>query len=295
MTGVITVSDEWIKTTDGNDIFTKTWKTQSTPVATVVMVHGFGEHIGRYDRLFSLFASQGIECYGYDQRGWGETGKKSTQFGNNQGYDTALKDIDDAILNKKRQDVPLFLVGHSMGGGLTLNYLARGDKYKGVALVTGAIASAPLVTLSMAIPMPKYYALRAVSFVLPSITIQAGIDPAGMSHDQDEIKKYLEDPLVHDFATLATLAGFIDAGSDIIKTKAKLIKTPILYSHADTDPINLYQSTLSAYNLTSSTDKEMKTWPGLFHELHNETMPQRQEVSDYYLDWIKKHIPAVKN
>lgn len=62
------------------------------------------------------------------------------------------------------------------------------------------------------------------------------------------------------------MAGFLDAGSDIIKTKAKLIKTPILYSHADTDPINLYQSTVSAYNLTSSTDKEMKTWPGLFHE-----------------------------
>jgi acylglycerol lipase len=49
------------------------------------MVHGFGEHIARYDRMFSVFASQGIECYGYDQRGWGETGKKSTQFGNNQG------------------------------------------------------------------------------------------------------------------------------------------------------------------------------------------------------------------
>lgn len=90
------------------------------------------------------------------------------------------------------------------GGGLSLNYLARSKKYKGVALVTGAIASAPLVTLSMAIPTPKYYALRAVSVILPSITIQAGIDPAGMSHDQDEIKKYLEDPLVHDFATLAT-------------------------------------------------------------------------------------------
>jgi acylglycerol lipase len=49
------------------------------------MVHGFGEHIARYDRMFSLFVSQGIECYGWDQRGWGETGKKSGQFGNNQG------------------------------------------------------------------------------------------------------------------------------------------------------------------------------------------------------------------
>lgn len=51
----------------------------------VRMIHGFGEHIARYDRMFSIFVSQGIECYGYDQRGWGETGKKSNQFGNNQG------------------------------------------------------------------------------------------------------------------------------------------------------------------------------------------------------------------
>lgn len=70
--------------------------------------------------------------------------------------------------------------------------------------MTGAIASAPLVTLSMGIPAPKYYGMRILSSLLPSMTIQAGIDSAGMSHDQDEIEKYLNDPLVHDFATLAT-------------------------------------------------------------------------------------------
>ncbi|GAA5803601.1 Alpha/Beta hydrolase protein [Helicostylum pulchrum] len=290
-----TVVDEWIKTTDGNDIFTKTWKTSSAPVATLVMIHGFGEHIARYDRMFSVFVSQGIECYGYDQRGWGETGKKSNQFGNNQGYDTALKDIDNAVLKTKRENIPLFLMGHSMGGGLILNYLARGDKLEGVKLVTGAISSAPLVTLSMAIPAPKYYGLRFVSNFLPSFTIQTGVDAAGISHDQEEVKKYLEDPLVHDFATLATLGGFLDAGKDIIKSKAKLINTPVLYSHGDIDPINDYKGTLQAYGLTPSTDKEMKTWPGLFHELHNETMPQRQEVSDYYVNWIKNRLPAVKN
>ena len=90
------------------------------------------------------------------------------------------------------------------GGGLILNYLARGDIYKGVGVLTGAIASAPLVTLSMAIPTPKYYAIRGIAAIVPSLTIRAGVDPAGMSHDQEEIKKYLEDPLVHDYATLAT-------------------------------------------------------------------------------------------
>lgn len=96
-----------------------------------------------------------------------------------------------------------------------------------------------------------------------------------------------------------------------------MIKTPILYSHADTDPINDYKGTLEAFELTPSTDKEIKNWPGLFHEcksflfyitlfqfylftfyyyvlVHNETMPQRQEITEYYVNWMKKRIPPVK-
>lgn len=110
-----------------------------------------------------------------------------------------------------------------------------------------------------------------------------------------------------------TVRSFIDAGTDILKTKAKLVKTPILYSHGDADPINSYQGTLKAYELTPSSDKEMKNWPGLYHEcksililfsisyshfifsVHNETMPQRQEISEYYVNWIKKRCLAVKN
>lgn len=56
----------------------------------------------------------------------------------------------------------------------------------------------------MAIPTPKYYAIRAIAAIVPSMTIQAGVDSAGMSHDKEEVQKYLDDPLVHDFATLST-------------------------------------------------------------------------------------------
>lgn len=62
------------------------------------------------------------------------------------------------------------------------------------------------------------------------------------------------------------MKSFIDAGADIIKKQARLIKTPILYSHGDADPINAYTGTVKAYELTTSTDKELKNWPGLYHE-----------------------------
>ncbi|KAI9280504.1 Alpha/Beta hydrolase protein, partial [Sporodiniella umbellata] len=283
----VSVVDEWITTEDGAEIFTKTWKTKDQPVATLVMIHGFGEHIARYDRTFTAFANNGIECYGYDQRGWGETGKKSGHYGNNEGYDTVLKDVDNAVLKMRRDKIPLFLMGHSMGGGIVLNYVSRKNTYKGVNLIAGTLACSPLVTLSLPIPTIKNYGLRIVSCVIPKFVIQAGLSPEGISHDQEEIRKYKEDPLIHDFATLNTLKSFIDAGSDILKTQAKLIECPLLVSHGDADPINDYQGSVKAYELASSKDKEMKGWPGLYHELQNETAPERDQITEYYIEWIK--------
>ncbi|KAI8982210.1 Alpha/Beta hydrolase protein [Mycotypha africana] len=290
MTAEANVISNWFRTKDGHELYTKTWKsTNQPPTAMLILVHGFGEHVGRYDRMFTYFAQQGIESTGFDQRGWGETAKKTSLFGNNGGYETALKDIDETIKSIKREEIPLFLMGHSMGGGLILNYLARGDTFEGVKLLRGAIASAPLVTLSMPVPAIKYYPLQFLAKFLPSITIKAGVDPAGISHDEEEIQKYKDDPLVHDYATLATLKGFLDAGTDLLKKSLpKSIKTPILYSHGDADPINSFNGCSDAFEMTSSEDKELKNWKGLYHELHNEKMPERQQVTDYYVEWMKK-------
>lgn len=101
----------------------------------------------------------------------------------------------------------------------------------------------------------------------------------------------------------------IDAGSDILKSKAKLIECPILFSHGDADPINAYPSSVKACELASSKDKEMKGWPGLYHEcmyslnifyfsffffflVQNETFPEREQVSNYYIKWIKDRCPS---
>jgi acylglycerol lipase len=137
----------------------------------------------------------------------------------------------------------------------------------------------------MAVPAIKYYPMRLLSNVMPSFTINAGLNADGMSHDQDAIKEYLEDPLIHDYATIGTskfcayilyqstnqlinyeVRGFLDAGQAILDSQAQKIKTPILYSHGDADPINAYDSTAKAFQLTASADKELKTWSGLYHE-----------------------------
>ncbi|KAG0170473.1 hypothetical protein DFQ28_001730 [Apophysomyces sp. BC1034] len=303
----ITVQDKWITVSNNNELFTKTWKPAGKPVAHVILIHGFGEHIARYDHVATLFAQNGIQVYGFDQRGWGQTGKKSKQYGNNQGYNTALSDINEAVHAVHESGVPLFLIGHSMGGGLALNYLAKKEQFDGVKLVRGAIASAPLITLTLPISPLRYYPLMLVSRILPSWVIQAGLDPKGISHDEQEVQKYVDDPLIHDYATLSTskllrfqrlafakhfakVRGFLDAGYSLL-TEGKAIETPVLFSHGDADPLNSYHSTAKVYEIASSTDKSLRTFPGLYHELHNETRDERNKVLESYLEWIKARIP----
>ncbi|KAI8387967.1 Alpha/Beta hydrolase protein [Radiomyces spectabilis] len=285
----VTVVDEWIKTSDGTDIFTKTWKPTTTPVAQLLLIHGFGEHVNRYDDMCKVLASHGIQCYGYDQRGWGETGKRAKVYGDNQGYDTALKDVNEAVHKLRQKEGPVFILGHSMGGGILLNYLSRKDQYDGVQYVKGAIASAPLVTLTHPLPAIKYYPLLFISNFLPNFVISAGLDPKGISHDEQQVEAFKNDPLVHDYATLATIRGFLNAGQDLFD-RAKSITTPVLFSHGDADPINKYESTKQVYQTCASQDKILKTWPGLYHEPHKEKLPERDQVIRYYQDWILSHL-----
>ncbi|KAL0089710.1 Alpha/Beta hydrolase protein [Phycomyces blakesleeanus] len=287
----VQVVDEWSTTKDNYPIFTKTWKPAGKPVAQILMIHGFGEHIARYDEMFTFYAENGIESFGFDQRGWGETAAKSKEYGNNNGYMTALGDINAKIHKLKRPGVPLFLMGHSMGGGLVLNLLVKRDIFDGVDLLQGVISSAPLVTLTTPVHPIKYIPLSMLSKVFPSFVIRAGLDPNGISQDKEQVKKYIEDPLIHDYATLDTLRGFLEAGESLL-VEGNKIDVPILFSHGTADPVNDYASTKKVYELASSKDKEMKSWEGLYHELHNELVLERKNVIEYYLHWIKARIPT---
>lgn len=169
------------------------------------LIHGFGEHIGRYNEFCTFLAENGIYCHGYDQRGFGQTGKRSQQIGNNQGYHRALADINDAIHRVRNRNIPLFLFGQSMGGGLVMNFAASSEKeFDGLKEVTGIIAASPLVTLSMPISPLRYYPLQVAARIVPSFVIQAGLDFNAMSHDPKVAEELESDPLVHDYATLAT-------------------------------------------------------------------------------------------
>lgn len=106
---------------DGTQLYTKTWKPPSgDPVAKVVFVHGFSDHCNTYLELFPTLACRQILVYAFDQRGWGRSVKKLSARGRTGSTSQVLDDIDSVVKSQLPSDLPLFLMGHSMGGGEVL-------------------------------------------------------------------------------------------------------------------------------------------------------------------------------
>jgi acylglycerol lipase len=171
----VTIKEEWVKV-PGAELYSRTW----TPVpaslsylpiiATVLFVHGLGEHCERYDHVFSAFAAQGIKVLSYDQRGFGKTGRKAGIIGHSEGINVVNTDIKAMSALIRTKDVPHFIMGHSMGGFLALQFVAAGyEQFDGV------IASAPLTKMDPEPPMVQKYAIQTLGYFMPSLAVSNGL------------------------------------------------------------------------------------------------------------------------
>lgn len=155
--------------------YTRTWSPPAGTAtkATVVFVHGFAEHVDRYDHVFTEVAKHGIEVFGFDQRGFGQSATDATA-GVNGGWPQQQRDIDRWVVEKRRSDVPQFLWGHSMGGALVIKYGLAGLHRDGLR---GIITSAPLLE-QHASAKPLWLVLRLGSLaskVLPDQIIPVSV------------------------------------------------------------------------------------------------------------------------
>ncbi|KAF9279834.1 hypothetical protein BGZ88_012509 [Linnemannia elongata] len=287
-----TSKEEWITAEDGHEIFTKTWFAVGTPVAAVVFVHGLGEHIVRYDHVFEEFNKAGFQVSAYDQRGFGQTGRKSKTLGSTGGYDKAIPDITAALERGKIEGLPLFLMGHSYGGSLVLNYDCIGPLR---TKLTGVIASAPLV-LASAPTRPNALTVGfagLVSKILPSFQTQIVLDSSFISRDAEHVQKYDTDPLIHGYISTKGVYDMLTNGKLLLTDRYKIItkSVPVLIAHGTEDGLTDYKASKEFFDKIEVDDKEYKVYEDHFHELHNEPEDDRKVVIDYYIDWIRKHLP----
>lgn len=261
----------------GISVFHRHWNVPEAK-AVVCIVHGMGEHIGRYGHVAEFLSVQGFSTIGFDHQGHGRTvGKR----GHAAGLDAMLDDISN-LLEQARElypERPLLLYGHSMGGNLALNHVLRRKPD-----ITGVVVTAPWIRLPNPPSKLKVFFAKLANHILPKLTQPNGLDVNGLSNDKAVIEAYQNDPLVHDRVSVRVGVDLLDA-AQFLDTYKGALPCPTLLMHGLNDPLTSPAAT-EAFAERNPSNVTWKGWPGLKHEIHNE--PQQGEVLAFLVEWLRQ-------
>jgi alpha-beta hydrolase superfamily lysophospholipase len=268
----------------GKKLFRRAWLPAMAADCVIVVIHGFGEHCGRYEALGSWFARRGAAVHAYDQRGHGRTPGKR---GHADSFELLLDDLEVFIAFARAQHpaAPLVLLGHSMGG-LVVSALASGREPDIDLLVTSGAA----LTLSPDISRLKLWLAGAFRRLAPRLAMQAGLDLDGLSRDPEVRRRYEADPLVHGQMTAALAAGMLDAQQAASGAAAR-VAVPMLLLHGEADPLcpvsgsQTFHARLSPERTPGSA---LRIYPELLHEIFNE--PEGEAIFEDVRRWLLERL-----
>ncbi|SCW02496.1 LAFE_0F07712g1_1 [Lachancea fermentati] len=260
--------------------------------ARMLIVHGFDEHTQLYSRFMDNLSAVGIESFIFDQRGSGETSPGKLKGQTNEFH--TFNDLDHFLewnLKDKDAATPLFLFGHSMGGGICLNYGCNG-RYKDQ--VAGITVTGPLVVLHPHTQPRAIVRLCApvLAAALPRLRIDTGLDIDATTSDQRFRDFLRHDPLTMPvYGTLRQIYDFMERGKRLIHDKAHLSRfdRPVLVLHGQDDRINDPQGSQSFHDLCPVTDKTLNFYPAARHSLCLETDSVFEQVFRDLSVWVLHH------
>lgn len=258
------------------------------PNHAVVLIHGIGEHAGRFARVADCFNKKGIAVVSMDLRGHGRTEGKR---GHCAPRAEVLKDIDALIeyAQKKYPGVPLVMYGHSMGGNITLDYRGRGCHND---IPCAYIISAPWIRLVRPVTGALFQTVKLMSKLAPSLTISQAF-PEEQLGNVEYVRPYNDDPLVHSkISMLCAYEGFtigesLEKGTNEDNGRAK--NTPCLLMHGTDDLICDIEGSRCFAKHQNPGCFTMVEWPGYYHEIHNGGPDGRtgEEVINKAIEYIK--------
>jgi len=258
----------------------RSWR-PATPRAVLLIVHGYGEHSGRYEHLGQWFAARGFAVHAYDQRGHGRSG------GHPCHVDRFAEFLDDlarmlVVVREEEPGRPIFLVGHSMGGLITCSFLRerRPD-------VLGAILSGPALGLVDDFPAWRKWAARVGRRIVPRLSLPSGLDSSAISRDPEVVRLYREDPLVHSTMTSSFAIELLEAVGRTCGGAAD-VRVPVQILHGEADRLCPLEASRSFHAELTTAGSQLRTYPGLYHEIFNE--PERETVFADMLTWLEDRL-----
>jgi alpha-beta hydrolase superfamily lysophospholipase len=273
-------TSEWTwKSFDDLNMYARGWSPQDKPKAVILLIHGLGEHVGRYEHVGAALAAKGYALLGFDLRGHGKSGGPR---GHTPSYETLLDDIDAFFhqIDERYAGLPHFIYGHSLGGNLVLNYvLRRKPDLKGV------IATAAWLKLAYRPAAYQVILGRLMNGIYPSYTQPNNLNTKNLSRDQIVVRNYENDPLVHDRISARLFFGIYENGLWALEHAAEF-PLPLLLMHGGSDSIISLQA-VQEFAEKVGGKTTLKVWDGMYHEIHNE--PEQEQVFVYMLDWLDRH------
>lgn len=276
-------SAESIQRAGQQSTYFQCWLPDAAPKAIVLLVHGAGEHSGRYGHVGEFFAAKGLAVVALDHRGHGHSDGRAGHIAMFDDYLVDLTIFNDEI-ERRFPAVPMFLFGHSLGGLIACHYLLE-QQHRFV----GCILSGALIKSDLQPGWLQMQAIRLLALLTPRLGIMQ-LDARGVSRDPEEVKKYVEDPLVFHGKASARMVRELFAGMATLQAGAPGITLPMLILHGDADVMTSPDGSRYLHQHITSADKTLTIYPGLYHEILNE--PERQDVLDQILSWCEKRLPG---
>ncbi len=272
---------EWVwNASDGLSLCARGWA-PARPKAVVCLVHGHGEHVGRYARVAAALNQAGYALLGFDLRGHGKSGGPR---GHVPSYEALLVDIDLFLgqMDERYPALPRFLYGHSMGGNLVINYALRCRSD-----LRGVVATGPWLELAFQPPLVRVALGKIMNRVFPAFTQESGLETKALSRDESVVRAYENDPLVHGKISARLFVLMYEAGLWAMQ-HAPEFPLPLLLMHGEADRITSAEASRRFAAAVPQKRCTLRLWPGLYHEIHNE--PEKEEVLQTLLDWLNTHL-----
>lgn len=263
------------------NLFYESWLPEQDTKAILLAVHGLAEHIGRYKNVVNHFVPRGYAVYGLDQRGHGKSEGIKGYVDRFTDYLTDLKTFFD-IVSKENPGKKIFLLGHSMGGLIAVAYAIEHQDE-----LAGMIVSAPLLKVGSSVSPATIMIAKIISAIAPRMGVTT-LDATAISKDKTVVDDYVNDPLVYRGKTSARLGIELINITQHLAGKIKDIKLPLLVMYGGEDRLCDPEGSKMLFEQSSSSDKTIKAYEGLYHEIFNE--PERDRVLADTEAWLTARL-----
>lgn len=265
----------------GASIYWQTWHGDAAPLAVLLLIHGLGEHSDRYAHVVQALVDIGVQVYALDHLGHGRSGGEREVVNSFQDLLQPVARLR-AIAEKNHPDLPLFVLGHSMGGLIATHHAIQHPE--GMA---GLVLSGPAVLVSPKVSAWTIAIGKLLAIVAPKVGV-LGVSPAHICRDPAVVEAYVNDPLVFKGKTPARLAAELLKSMRALPSLRGRLRMPLLVMQGMKDRLVEPSGAAWLVDGASSKDKTLKEYDSLFHEIFNE--PEKATVISDLVAWLRQRV-----